>query len=100
MATYTKLEDFVEQLCTAIHDFTAAGHVFRAVLLRSTDAPVVTDVGLASWTAQPTGTGYTAGGEDVLNTLSETTGTATVSGTKVVWTAGAADWTAFRYVGL
>ena len=100
MATYTKIQDFVEQLCTGTHNFTAAGNVFRAVLLTATDAPVATDTGLADWTSQPTGTGYTAGGEDVLNTLAEVTGTATVSGTKVVWTAGAADWTAFRYVGL
>lgn len=73
--------------------------MFKAVLLRSTDPPVATDTGLASWTAQPTGTGYTAGGEDVQNTLAEAAGTATVTGTKVVWTAGAADWLSFRYVG-
>ena len=100
MAAYQKIQDFVEKLCTAIHDFTAAGHVIRAVLLRSTDAPVATDLTLADWTAQPTGTGYTAGGEDVQNTLAEAAGTATVTGTKVVWTAGAADWLSFRYVGL
>ena len=100
MAAFNKIQDFVEQLCTAVHNFAAAGHVIKAVLLRSTDAPVATDTGLASWTAQPTGTGYTAGGEDVQNTLAEAAGTATVTGTKIVWTAGAADWLSFRYVGL
>jgi hypothetical protein len=46
------------------------------------------------------GTGYTAGGTDVQNTLSEAAGTASVVGTDVVWTAGAADWNQFRYVVL
>ena len=100
MAAGTKLQDFVEQLLSGKHDFTAAGHVFKAVLLRSTDPPVATDTGLSSWTAQPTGTGYTAGGEDAQNTLAEAAGTATVTGTKITWTAGAADWTSFRYVAL
>lgn len=100
MAAYNKIQDFVEQLLSAKHDFTAAGHVFKAVLLRSTDPPVATDTVFADWTAQPTGTGYTAGGTDIQNTLAEAAGTATVTGTKVVWTAGAADWISFRYVGL
>lgn len=100
MAAYNKIQDFVEQLCTGKHNFTGAGDVMKAVLLRSTDAPVATDTVLADWTAQPTGTGYTAGGQDSTNTLAEASGTATVSGTKVVWTATAADWISFRYVGL
>lgn len=100
MAAYNKIQDFVEQLCKGGHNFDAAGHVIRAVLLRSADAPVATDTGLADWTSQPTGTGYTAGGEDTQNTLAEAAGTATVTGTKITWTAGAADWTSFRYVGL
>jgi hypothetical protein len=74
MAAFNKIQDFVEQLCTAKHDFSASGHVFKAVLLRSTDAPVATDTVLANWSAQPTGTGYTAGGEDVQNTLAEAEG--------------------------
>jgi len=100
VAAYNKCQDFVEQLCTGVHNFTAAGHVIRAMLLTATDAPVATDTVRADWTSQPTGTGYTANGEDVQNTLAEAAGTATVTGTKIVWTAGAADWTAFRYVGL
>lgn len=100
MAAFNKIQDFVEQLFTAKHDFSAGGHVIRAVLLRSTDAPVATDTTLADWTAQPTGTGYTAGGEDVQNTLAEAAGTVTVTGTNVTWIAGAADWVNFRYVAL
>ncbi len=46
------------------------------------------------------GTGYTAGGTDVQNDVTAAAGTASVTGVDVVWTAGAADWNAFRYVVL
>ena len=99
MAVYNKFQDFVEQLGLAKHDFSAAGHVLKIALVRSADPPVATDTILANVT-QPTGTGYTAGGEDVQNTWAEATGTGTLTGTKVVWTAGAAGWQSFRYVVL
>ena len=35
-----------------------------------------------------------------MNTFAESAGTATLTGTKAVWTAGAADWQSFRYVVL
>lgn len=99
MATYNKFQDFVEQLCTAKHDFTAAGHVFKIYL--SNAAPSASlDAVKADLAEFAGGTGYTAGGEDTQNTLAEAAGTATVTGTKVVWTAGAADWNAFQYVVL
>lgn len=46
------------------------------------------------------GNGYAAGGEDVQNTLAEAAGTATVTGTKVVWTAAGGSIAAFQYVVL
>jgi hypothetical protein len=96
MATYVKYEDGVLQLGMAIHNFTAAGHVFKAAI--HSDAPTVgTDDELADLT-QVTGTGYTAGGEDIQNGYTEAAGTATATGVDVVWTAGAADWDAGRYV--
>jgi hypothetical protein len=99
MATFTKYQDAVEQMWTAIHNLTAAGHVVKAAI--HTDAPTVaTDDELADLT-QITGTGYTAGGEDIQNGMTEASGTATMTGTDVVWTAGAADWTATaRYVSI
>jgi hypothetical protein len=89
----------VEQLCTGIHNLTAAGHVVKAVI--HSDAPTAaTDDELADLT-QITGTGYTAGGEDIQNGMTETpAGTATVTGVDVVWTATAADWVAGRYVSI
>lgn len=97
MATYVKYEDAVLQLGSAVHNFLAAGNQFKAAI--HTDAPVVgTDDELADLT-QITGTGYTAKGEDIQNDYSEGSGTGTAVGTDVVWTAGAADWTATaRYV--
>lgn len=99
MAAFNKYQDFVEQVLAAKHDFTAAGHVFRIYL--SNVAPTATDTSKpGSATEIASGNGYTTGGEDVQNTLAETTGTATVSGTKVVWTCVTAPMATFRYVVL
>ncbi len=62
--------------------------------------PVATDAALADLT-QITGTGYTAGGEDIQNDATRAGGTVTMTAVDVVWTAGAADWTATaRYVSI
>lgn len=96
MVAYTKYQDFVEQLAKGVHQLHAAGHQYKAAL--HSDAPVVaTDDELADLT-QVTGTGYTAKGEDIQNDMTEASGTATVTAVDVVWTAGAADWGAARYV--
>jgi hypothetical protein len=85
MATYNKFQDFVEQLCTAKHDLTGAGDVLKAAL--SNTLPVATNTIFANITEIGAGNGYTAGGEDMLNTLAEASGTVTITCTKVVWTA-------------
>ncbi len=99
MAAYNKYNDFVEQLCLGKHLLGAADHVCKIYL--SNVAPTATDT-IKPGTATeftPGGTGYTAGGEDVQNTVTETpAGTATVAGTKVVWTAATTTWNTFRYV--
>lgn len=97
MAAYNKFQDFVEQVLLAKHTFSAAGDVFKiylsnAVPSASLDA-IKTD--LAEIAA---GNGYTAGGEDVQNTLAEASGTSTVTGTKVVWTAAGGSIGPFQYV--
>jgi len=96
MATYNKFQDFVEQVLTAKHDFTASGHVFKVYL--SNEAPLATDTIKTDIADISAGNGYTAGGTDVQNTLSETTGTATVAATDVAWTASGGTIGAFRYV--
>ncbi len=86
MAVFNKFEDFVEQLLLAKHDFSASGHVFKVYASNATPSAWIDAVkaDLAEITAQ---NGYPSGGSDVQNTLSETTGTTTVAGTDVVWTA-------------
>ena len=98
MATYTKYQDYIQQLHTGIHNWTAAGATFKAVI--HSDAPTVaTDDELADLT-QVTGTGYTAGGEDIQNDMTETSGTATITAVDVTWTASAGDWGAGQYVSI
>lgn len=98
MVAFTKYQDTVERYWSAVHNLTAAGHTVRGAI--HSDAPTVaTDDELADLT-QVTGTGYTAGGEDIQNDMTESGGTATFTGVDVVWTAGAADWGAARYVSI
>jgi hypothetical protein len=99
MAAYNKFQDFVEQVLLAKHDFSAAGHVFKIYLSNAVPSASLDAVkaDLAEITA---GNGYTAGGEDTLNTMAEAAGTATVTGTKVVWTAAGGTIGPFQYVAL
>jgi hypothetical protein len=97
MAAFNKIQDFVEQLGLAVHNLNT--HTLKVALVRATDPIVATDTVLTDIT-QPTGTGYTAGGIDTQNTWAESGGTGTLTGTKAVWTAGAADWQSFQYVAL
>jgi hypothetical protein len=98
MATYTKYQDFVLELAKGNHKFHAAGDTYNAVI--HSDAPTVaTDTVLGDLT-QITGTGYTAGGSDVQNDCSATTGTLTATAVDITWTATAADWVAGRYVSV
>lgn len=99
MATYTKYEAFVQGLADKAFDWFGTNDTFKGVL--HTDAPVVaTDDELADLT-QATGTGYTAGGEDIQNDSTRSGGTVTMTAVDFTWTAGAADWTAnTRYVSI
>lgn len=98
MVAFTKYQDTVEQFWKGVHQLHAAGHTIKAAI--HSDAPTVaTDDELADLT-QVTGTGYTAGGEDTQNDMTESGGTATWTGSDIVWTAGAGDWVAARYVSL
>jgi hypothetical protein len=98
MATYTKYEPFIEGMWNKLFDLFGTTDTLKAVI--HSDAPTVaTDDELADLT-QVTGTGYTAGGEDIQNDSTRTGGTVTMTAVDVVWTAGAADWDAGRYVSI
>lgn len=96
MATYVKYEPFIENVANNAVVVFGTTNLWKAAL--HSDAPVVaTDDELADL-IQPTGTGYTAGGEDIVNNGTRSGATVSVAATDVVWTATAADWSAAQYV--
>lgn len=98
MASFVKYEHFVEALANKEIDLFGTTDTFKAAI--HSDAPTVaTDDELADLT-QVTGTGYTAGGEDIQNDATRTGGTVTMTAVDVTWTASAADWGAARYVSI
>ena len=96
MATFNKFQDFSEQLVLGIYDFDT--NVFKVMLTNV--APVATNTVKANLTEISAGNGYTAGGNTTTITVSETTGTTTVSGTQVVFTASGGTMATFQYVVL
>ncbi len=91
-----KYEPFAEGMANKLFDLFGTDDTVKAAI--HSDAPVVaTDDELADLT-QVTGTGYTAGGGDIQNDATRTGGTVTATAVDFVWTAGAADWIAARYV--
>src|SRR5262245_50324089 len=97
MAAYNKFFQFVEDLAKKVHDLNADTlkvYLSNAVPSQSADL-IKTDLAEISG-----GNGYTAGGHDTQNTVSETSGTATVAAVDVVITASGGSVGAFQYVVL
>jgi DUF4097 and DUF4098 domain-containing protein YvlB len=95
MAAFNKIQDYVEQLNKAKHDWSS--HTFKAGLTNS--APVATNTIYANLTEISAGNGYSAGGMTLDTvTLSETSGTAKVTIADEVLTASGGSIGAFRYV--
>jgi len=98
MASAVKFEHFAEALANEEVDIFGTTDTFKAAL--HSDAPTAaTDDELADLT-QVTGTGYTAGGDDIQNDGTRSGGTVTMTAVDHTWTAGAADWGTFRYVAI
>jgi hypothetical protein len=98
MASAVKFEHFVEALANEEVDIFGTTDTFKAAL--HSDAPTAaTDDELADLT-QVTGTGYTAGGDDIQNDGTRAGGTVTMTAVDHTWTAGAADWGAARYMAI
>lgn len=96
MASYNKFNDFSEQLVEGAHDFGA--NTFKVAL--SNSAPTASNTVLADITQISGTNGYTTGGTATTISLSETSGTTTVNGTQVVFTASGGSMGPFRYVVL
>lgn len=97
MAAYNKFQDFVEQICKAIHDLDGT-HTLKVLLTLT--APVATNSVKTDLTEITAANGYTAGGTATTPTLSEATGTAKLVCTDVVFTASGGAINDFRYAVL
>ena len=93
MAAATKHFQFVEDLGLGVHNLNTG----TVKVMLTLTAPTTANAVKADLTEIAAGSGYTAGGEDTQNTFAESSGTATMTGTKVTWTSGGA-FASFRYV--
>ena len=96
MATFNKFQDFSEQLVEGTQNFGT--DTYKIAL--SNSAPTATNTALGDITQISAGNGYTSGGTATTITVSESSGTTTVSGTQVVFTASGGPIGPFRYVVL
>jgi hypothetical protein len=95
MAAYNKFQNFSEQLVNGVHNFSA--NTFKIYLSNTTPSASADSV-KADLPEISAGNGYTAGGTATTITVAEVTGTTTVSGTQVVFTASGGSIGPFQYV--
>ncbi len=102
MATFTKYNTFIENLCNKLIDAFGTTDTWRAVI--HTDAPVTTtDNALSDLTEIGGSNGYTTGGNDITFNSTRTTDTVTATAVDVVWTASGGNLgasTTGRYVSI
>ncbi len=96
VATYVKFQDFAEQLCKGVHQLHAAGHTLKVYLTNATPNAATHTVKADIAEISATG-GYTSGGYDIQNDLSESGGTVTVTAVDVTITASGGSIGPFRY---
>jgi hypothetical protein len=97
MASFNKFQDFVEQLGKAVHDLDGT-HTLKVMLCNT--APVATNSVKADLTEISAGNGYSAGGTATTPTWSESSGTAKLVCSDVVFTASGGTIGPFRYAVL
>lgn len=97
MATFNKIQDYVEQLNKGVHNWSS--HTFKALFTNT--APVATNTIVANLVDIAAGNGYTAAGVTLDTvTLTETSGTAKVTIADEVLTASGGSIGPFRYVAI
>lgn len=99
MASFNKYQQFVEDLGNKVHDIVGTNDTLK-VALTNTAPNAATHAVLADITEIGAGNGYSAGGTDTQNDGSESSGTLTVTGVDVVFTASGGTIGPFRYVVL
>jgi hypothetical protein len=97
MAAYNKFETFVGDLGLKVHELNA--DTCKVYLTNNAPSASLDSV-KADLAEISAGNGYTSGGEDSTNTYSETSGTGTLAGTDIVWTASGGTIGPFRYAVL
>jgi len=96
MAAFNKFQQFVEDLGHEVHNL-ATGQDACKVMLTNV-APTATDAVKTDITEIAAGNGYTAGGTAIANTdWQQVTGTASLVGDDVVFTAAGGAIAQFRY---
>jgi hypothetical protein len=101
MATFTKFENFSEDLASKVHNFAAAGDTLKVYL--SNAAPNVATHEVKSDVAEITMTNelnHGAGGGDVENDVSRSGGVTSVTGVDVTFEADGGTVGPFRYAVL
>lgn len=95
MASFVKIDQFAEDMALGVHDLDSDT---LKIALTNTAPTVATDATLSDITEIAAGNGYTAGGNTVANNAySETSGTGTLTGDDVVFTASGGAIATFRY---
>lgn len=97
MATYNKFQGFVGYLGLGAVNLNT--DTFRVYLSNAAPSASLDDV-KADLAEISGGNGYTALGEDIQNTYSETTGTGTMAATDVTWTASGGTVGPFQYAAI
>lgn len=95
-SSYNKFYDYAEQVL--LGKYIWGTDVFKVML--SNAAPVATNTVVANITEISAGFGYSAGGATTVTTEGEVTGTVTVQGVQVTFTASGGAIGPFRYAVL
>lgn len=97
-SSWNKFQDASEQLVRGVHDWDA--HTFKVALTNTAPVATQTTWNTTDHPAPAAANGYTAGGTATTIGISESSGTTTVTGTQIVWTATAGGLGPFRYAVL
>ena len=90
-------DKFIDDLGLKVHNLNTDTIV---AMLSNTTPNMATMQTTADFTELSTGGGYTAGGQDTLNTYTASAGTGACVGTDITWTSSGGGFGPFRYVYL